>query len=178
MAVEQTYARILDLFNKVRIDKDADFDSQYFMAYLTKDPNDWGKTFLAQRQKITFLRTIETDFHICFPLEVYERNWSLENFAQYVDARMTKHQVNLKMAEKQMASAKQHPTNALIFAFLMIIALCKLVVSFLNFSDPTLASTILTGICCFGLAALYGYFHRKECTYYQRLQTLITAQMG
>lgn len=176
MMSKQIQALILDIFEKIRIDKDADFDPQDFMPYLVPNPDHWGKTFQAQRQKITFLRRIETEFHICFPVEVYERNWSIDNLSTYVEERMKQNKANLQMAQKQITSTQQHSTFPLIIINLVIIGFWKLVLNFFDFEHASLIWAILSGICCFALWSAYAYFHRKEHDYYQKLYEMIQAQ--
>lgn len=112
--------KILNIFSAVREDNSLPYENENFMEFLIK-PNgkNLDNSLKGKIYKNRFLERIQIEFCVCFPNDFFEKKWSLSNLASYIEDRQKQGQVNLKMAEKRLKTAKRID-NIMIFANLFM----------------------------------------------------------
>lgn len=120
-------AKILELFEQTREDSTGPCEEDNFLQFLIKPSGkNIDSTFKGKRYKIRFLEKIQMEFGICFPNDFYEKDWSLKDFAVYIDTRKKDRAANLRMARKRLDQSKKADLALLIFTNALLLSLAAL----------------------------------------------------
>jgi len=106
---------VTDLFAKARQNKDAPFESDRFLAFLT-DPPACGRhcadTFCGRRRFVRFMHSVQLTFRICFTQKEWDRAYRMEEFVSLIVAKAAKPTTALRLAEQRFGEARREAVDS------------------------------------------------------------------
>lgn len=103
LQLEQVREEIEAIFQKHRKAPGASFENRGFLRFLDNPPAaSMNSSSVALRRRAKFFQHIEAHYLVAFPNDAYSRNWTFEEFSEWVFRRTAKRKVNLKLAEKSL----------------------------------------------------------------------------
>ncbi len=118
-----TRDKILEVFTIIREDASASYsEDNVFEHLIIPNGKKLDDSFKGKRYKIRFVNALQTTFAVCFPIDFYGKNWTLDALCAYIEDRSKNNAANLKMAQKCLAQSKRADMNILVFGNLLLLA--------------------------------------------------------
>ena len=159
-SVDQTKEDIRAIFEKCRQTPGSPFEAKGFLNCLLDPPvvnvsNSWK----GARLKARFFKQVEAHFLISFPSESYDRNWTFDEFCEWVADRAGKPKVNHKLAEKY----RRHDLGCLMQLSVVPIVLAGIMFFRGGFGDA-LGAVVLLIPAMIGWTVISSYRHYAKLT--------------
>lgn len=109
---------VMRLFEEARQVKGVAYEPDRFLAYLTTPPVQRGRrcadTFRGRRRFVRFMNSVQLALGICFTNEEWERPYGLEEFVSLAEAKASKPEKALRLAENRLRESQVSRVDSIV----------------------------------------------------------------
>jgi hypothetical protein len=161
-------AAITRLFEKARQANSETYDAKRFLAFLTAPPAPGGNrvadTFAGRRRFVRFMQSVQLQFGICFTNQEWERGYTLEDFANLVEAKIKRPADADKLSQKRLRESRNSlvtdPLKFGLFAIPILVA---------SFAMHNVLARIILALTWIGIVSLSLFLNMQVYFYSKKL---------